>query len=92
MVEVSLSEFRFTPGRIEAPAGRTDFHLTNEGRTGHDFAVLSADGHRRLAQSPLIGPGSITTLTITLAAGTYEVTCTQPGHQEAGMQAVLLVS
>jgi len=92
MVEVSLSEFRFTPDRIEAPAGRTDFHLTNEGRIGHDFAVLSADGHRRLAQSPLIGPGSITTLAITLAAGTYEVICTQPGHQEAGMQAVLLVS
>jgi uncharacterized cupredoxin-like copper-binding protein len=91
-VDVSLTEFRFTPDPIEAPSGRTTFHLANAGRTGHDFTILSADGHRRLAQSPLIGPGSDATLAIILQAGTYRVICTQPGHQEAGMEAVLEVS
>jgi uncharacterized cupredoxin-like copper-binding protein len=91
-VEVALTEFQFTPDPIQAPTGRTTFHLTNDGRAGHDFTILSADGHRRLAQSSLIAPGATATLEVTLPAGTYEVICTQPGHQEAGMQAVLDVS
>jgi uncharacterized cupredoxin-like copper-binding protein len=91
-VEVALTEFRFTPNPIEANAGATTFRLTNEGRTGHDFTILSADGHHRLAQSALIAPGASATLMATLRAGTYQVICTQPGHQEAGMEAVLHVS
>jgi uncharacterized cupredoxin-like copper-binding protein len=91
-VEVTLTEFQFTPNPIEAPAGRTTFHLTNTGRTGHDFAILSADGRTRLAQSSFIAPGTTAALVVVLASGTYEVVCTQPGHQEAGMQAALDVS
>ena len=91
-VEVALTEYRFAPNPIDAPAGRTTFRLTNDGRTGHDFTIISGDGHRRLARSPLIGPGNAATLTVDLRAGTYEVICTQPGHQEAGMEAVLQVS
>jgi uncharacterized cupredoxin-like copper-binding protein len=91
-VEIALTEFRFTPDPIEATAGRTTFHLTNDGRAGHDFTILSADGHHRLAQSSLIASGATAALVVTLPAGTYEVICTRPGHQEAGMQAALDVS
>ena len=91
-MEVALTEFTFTPNPIEAHAGATTFRLTNDGQAGHDFTILSADGHHRLAQSPLIAPGSSATLTTTLRLGTYPVICTQPGHQEAGMEAVLQVS
>jgi len=91
-VEVALTEFRFTPDPIQTPAGRMTLHLMNDGRAGHDFTILSADGHHRLARSSLIAPGATAALMVTLPAGTYEVICTQPGHQEAGMQAVLDVS
>jgi uncharacterized cupredoxin-like copper-binding protein len=91
-VDVALNEYRFTPNPIEAPPGTTTFRLTNEGQAGHDFTVLSADGHHRLAQSGLIGPGTSATLRTTLQVGTFRVICTQPGHQEAGMEAVLHVS
>ena len=91
-VEVALTEYRFTPNPIEARAGATTFRLTNEGQAGHDFTILSADGHHRLAQSALIAPGTSATLATTLQVGTYPVICTQPGHQESGMEAVLQVS
>jgi uncharacterized cupredoxin-like copper-binding protein len=89
---VTLTEYGFTPDPIEAHAGATIFRLSNQGQTGHDFTILSADGHHRLAQSAPIAPGSSRLLTARLPAGTYDVICTQPGHQEAGMEAVLHVS
>jgi len=90
-VEVTLTEFKFTPNPIEALVGATTFRLTNEGQAGHDFTIVSTDGHHRLAHSGLIAPGMGATLTTTLRVGTYPVICTQPGHQEAGMEAVLQV-
>ena len=91
-IEVTLTEFRFAPSPIEAPSGRTTFLLRNAGRTGHDFTILSGDGRRRLVQSALIPPSTDAMLVISLVAGTYVVVCTQPGHQEAGMEAVLEVA
>ena len=88
---VALTEFKFTPNPIEAHVGATTFRLTNEGQAGHDFTIVSTDGHHRLAHSGLIAPGMGATLTTTLRVGTYPVICTQPGHQEAGMEAVLQV-
>jgi uncharacterized cupredoxin-like copper-binding protein len=91
-VGVVLTEYQFTPNPIEARAGVTTFRLMNEGRTAHDFTILSADGHHRLAQSALIAPGTSASLTTRLQVGSYPVICTQPGHQEAGMEAVLRVA
>ena len=44
------------------------------------------------AKTPLINPGSTAKLTVTLAAGTYTLYCTVPGHSAAGMVAKLTVS
>ena len=42
-------------------------------------------------KTPLISPGQSAKLTVTLAAGTYTLYCTVPGHRAAGMVAKLVV-
>ena len=91
-VEVALTEFRLAPDPIEIRAGRTAFHVTNVGRGGHDFTILSADGHGRLAHTRLLQPGDATTVIVTLPPATYQVICTLPGHQDLGMQTVIRVT
>jgi nitrite reductase (NO-forming) len=90
-VDVTMTEFRFSPGPIHAIPGPAVLRVTNAGRVGHDLTVLTPDGSRRLGHTPLVAPGGTATLRLDLSPGTYQVICTQPGHQESGMETRLEV-
>ena len=90
-IKVTMTDFAFTPSDLHAAPGSATFYLVNEGKSAHDFAVLDAAG-KQLAVSDLVQPGNTTTLTVKLAAGSYDVRCDQPSHAEAGMTAKLTVS
>jgi manganese oxidase len=85
-VEVTLSEFDVVPGAIEIAAGGT-LNVTNAGAAEHDLQVVDTD-----LATPMLGAGEAASLAIgDLAPGVYEVLCSVPGHDSAGMTATLTV-
>ena len=90
-IKVVMNDFSFTPKDIGARAGSSTFFLVNEGKSAHDFTVMDGSG-KTLFQSSLVQPGDTATLAVNLAAGTYPVICSQPGHADAGMRATVTVS
>lgn len=84
---ITLSEFKFSPAELAVPAGRP-FTLTvkNAGTIDHDLSVQKAGVH------VLVKPGGSAQQEVgTLAAGTFEILCTIPGHKESGMVGKLVV-
>ncbi len=87
-VEVSLSDFAITPNAITVPAGEdVTLRVTNTSGTAHD---LSVEG---LAKTALLESSTPEELHLgTLAAGTYALLCTVPGHADLGMRGTLAVA
>lgn len=85
-VSVSAIEFAFKFSRHSAPVGKVAFTITDNGSLPHDMRI---DGKT----SPLIGPGSSTTLTVTFTKpGRYFYECTVPGHAAEGMEGYFTVT
>jgi manganese oxidase len=85
-VEVTLSEFDVVPASIEVAAGGT-LAVTNAGSAEHDVAIIDTD-----LATPMLAGGESADLALgDLAPGVYEVHCTVPGHDSAGMTATLTV-
>jgi plastocyanin len=91
-LKVTLTEFKFDPSNITAPHGKVVFFLVNSGTTQHDMAIRDSSNNR-IAVSELISAGDSTVFTVdNLAAGTYTMFCTQPGHEQSGMKGTLTVT
>lgn len=83
-VSVALTEFAIDPGAISVPEGGS-LSVSNSGTVEHDLAVDGAD-----LATPKLQPGETASLDLgSLAAGTYAVRCTIPGHADVGMVAAL---
>ena len=85
-VQVSLSEFTITPATISAPLNGKIL-VTNAGASAHNFNVTGTNIHTKD-----LAPGDSTTVDLKgVKAGTYTAYCAVPGHQQAGMQAQLVI-
>lgn len=86
-VRVEAGELWFEPDRIEVEEGRTvNLALANTGQAFHDLSVPELDVHLE-AQ-----PGETSAIAISEPeVGTYEFTCTVPGHAAAGMRGEVVV-
>lgn len=85
---VEAGDLWFEPDRIEIEADRTtNLVLDNTGQAFHDLSIPELD--LRLEAQP--GQTSSTALQAP-EAGTYEFTCTVPGHAAAGMRGELVVT
>ena len=85
-VEIALSEFAIAPTTIEVAEGGT-LTVVNDGSAQHDLTVVDTD-----VKTELLNGGESTTLDLSsLAAGTYEVICSVPGHADSGMRGTLVV-
>jgi uncharacterized cupredoxin-like copper-binding protein len=89
-VAVSEMEFKITAPAQKVAPGKVTFDVKNAGKIGHDL-VVSGPGVSSTAKTALLNPGQSATLTVTLAAGTYTLYCSVPGHRAAGMSAKLTV-
>jgi uncharacterized cupredoxin-like copper-binding protein len=89
-IDVVLSEFAIDPTTIHAEAGAAIlFSISNEGAAAHTFAVVAGGDTYETAT---IAAGAQATLEVpALDAGTYEVRCTIPGHDQLGMVGTLMV-
>lgn len=90
-VPVSETEFKITLPAAKVGPGAITFDVKNVGKIQHDL-VVSGPGVSGTAKTPLIDAGKSATLMVTLAAGSYTLYCSVPGHRAAGMVAKLTVS
>jgi manganese oxidase len=86
-LSVELSEFAFT-GDLTAPAGRVMIDVSNGGSMEHNLTLVDPN-----VQGTNLAPGASETLDLgELAAGTYQLICTVPGHADSGMTADLVIT
>ena len=86
-VPVSEAEFKITLASTDLKAGEITFEVKNDGKIPHDLAIKgTAD------KTDLIPAGGTAELKVTLKAGKYELYCTVPGHEAAGMKLNITVS
>jgi uncharacterized cupredoxin-like copper-binding protein len=81
-IAVTETEFKITLPSSQLKAGAVTFDVKNVGQTPHDLVVV---GNGVNAKTPLVDPGKIAQLKVTLKAGKYELYCSVPGHKQAGM-------
>jgi uncharacterized cupredoxin-like copper-binding protein len=86
-VPVSETEFKITLASTNFKAGEITFEAKNDGKIPHDLAIKGTSDKTKLIQ-----PGGTADLTVTLKPGTYELYCTVPGHEAAGMRLNITVS
>ena len=86
-VPVSETEFKITLASTDLKAGEITFEAKNDGKIPHDLAIKGTSD-----KTELISPGGTAELKVTLKAGKYELYCTVPGHEAAGMKLNITVS
>ena len=85
-VQVTLAEFSISPATINVPLHGT-LLIANNGSAVHNFNIQGTS-----VKTSDISPGNSATLKLdSVKAGSYTVYCAIPGHQQAGMQATLVV-
>jgi plastocyanin len=90
-ISAELSEWKIVLSQPTVAQGAVKFTATNTGSIPH---VLEVEGQGIEEKSPLIQPGSSTTLTLTLSPGEYEVYCPvgEDSHKKLGMSTHLRVT
>jgi uncharacterized cupredoxin-like copper-binding protein len=86
-VQVSETEFKITTDLTSFKAGQITFVAKNDGKIPHDLAVKETGDKTRE-----IPPGGTAELKVNLKPGKYELYCTIPGHEAAGMKLMITVS
>jgi uncharacterized cupredoxin-like copper-binding protein len=86
-VPVSEAEFKITTGSTDFKAGEITFEAKNDGKIPHDLAIKGTSD-----KTKLIPAGGTAELKVTLKAGKYELYCSVPGHEAAGMKLNVTVS
>ena len=91
-IKVTMNEFSFNPSSLSASGGKVVFFLVNSGSVSHDMAIRDSSG-KRIATSELVSAGDSKVFTVdNIAAGSYIVFCTQPGHEDSGMKGTLTIT
>jgi uncharacterized cupredoxin-like copper-binding protein len=86
-VQVSETEFKITTDLTSFKAGEITFVAKNDGKIPHDLAVKETGD-----KTKEIPPGGTAELKVNLKPGKYELYCTIPGHEAAGMKLTITVS
>jgi plastocyanin len=85
-IDVVAGDDFFDPDRLEAPAGRVEFIVSNRGEDPHTFVIQGLGFKLRV-----FDPGSLDSGVVRLEPGTFAYYCDIEGHREAGMEGVLVV-
>ena len=87
-VRVAARDFSFSPAEFAAPAGTpVNVVLVNQGGVLHDLTIPA------LGLGLVASPGATASGALSAPrAGRYEVFCSVPGHRDAGMAGVLVVT
>lgn len=81
----SGGDLRFSRTRVTASRGSVTLRLSNPSPLDHGIAIQGRKKGRTA------GPGGVSTVTVTLKAGTYTFYCPVDGHRAGGMKGKLVV-
>jgi uncharacterized cupredoxin-like copper-binding protein len=88
-VPVRETEYKITPAAPHiSAAGTVRFAIRNTGKTTHQLEV---EGPRGEQKSQPVPPGTTTTFTAKLQAGSYQWYCPIDGHKKKGMKGAFTV-
>jgi len=88
-VEVKLVDFSIQmPNTL--PAKQTNFRVTNNGQTAHNFEIEGQGIEKKFDQN--LQPGATESLMVDLKAGEYTIYCPVGNHAERGMKTMLTVT
>ncbi|MGI8792451.1 MAG: cupredoxin domain-containing protein [Acidimicrobiales bacterium] len=82
-VLVEVDGLRFRPDPLQVAPGLVELTFTNDDAITHTFTVEA------LGVDVVIGSGETATAQFEVERGSYDIVCTIPGHEEAGMRARL---
>jgi plastocyanin len=85
-LEITGTNFKFTPNKLTAPAGIIEIVFTSDD-TIHDLRIKGVAGFILESTGGETDSGKVE-----LEPGKYEIYCTQPGHESAGMKGTLTVT
>lgn len=85
---VTMSKRKFTPREVNA-AAEEPIAVHNAGTVGHDLQ-LRRNG-KEVGGTPVLNPGQTLQLEVLFDPGEYEMYCSVPGHEEAGMEGTFRV-
>jgi hypothetical protein len=91
-LQTTAREWSLTLSRPAIAAGALSLQLVNAGEDAHDLHVRPSAGGADLLSASSTAPGTTTTISGSLPAGTYTLYCSLPGHEAAGMHATLTVT
>jgi uncharacterized cupredoxin-like copper-binding protein len=90
-VDLSATDFKFTPSDPSVKAGEVTFKMTNDGQVTHSLEIEDVTpGHDQELEGD-VSPGQSGTLTANLKPGTYEFYCPVDSHKEMGMEGEITV-
>ncbi len=72
-IKITLTNAGCDPAKVDVAAGKTTFNIKNESKRAVEWEILK--GVRVVAERENILPGFAQTLTVTLEAGAYAMTC-----------------
>ena len=88
-LDVSVNEWRVTPGNVDAQAGVLEIVVHNSGRLAHDL-VISHDGVRVVATPPIM-PGQDMEVSASVGKGSYLMYSSMLNDQATGIYGTLHV-
>jgi plastocyanin len=92
-LQVTGREFTLRLSRPAIAAGPAVIQFIDAGQDPHDLHVRPAAGGADVLAFDVVQAGSPPTdRQVTLAAGQYVLYCSLPGHEQAGMRAVVTVN
>jgi uncharacterized cupredoxin-like copper-binding protein len=90
-VDLTATDFRFSPSDPTVKSGEVTFNLKNDGQTTHSLEIEDVNGGDQELEGD-VSPGSDGTLKVNLAPGTYEFYCPVGNHKEMGMTGEITVN
>jgi plastocyanin len=87
---IALLDYKLDPKTVEAESGEITLCAMNKGEAPHDLAVRDTS-KKTLGKTKTLGPNESDQFTVTLDAATYDIYCTQAGHESLGMKGTLTV-
>ena len=88
-VGVVEKEFSITLDKTSFTAGDYTFAIQNQGAFPHNLTIEGPGVDSKA--SPTLGAGESGSLTVALQKGSYELTCSVPGHKDKGMDIKITV-
>jgi uncharacterized cupredoxin-like copper-binding protein len=93
-VNLSATEYKFTPSDPTVKAGQVTFNEKNDGTTTHSLEIedVTPGNDQRLGgENGEVAPGQSGTLTVNLKPGKYEFYCPILNHKQLGMEGEITV-